>query len=768
MGRVYRAFDRERGQRVALKLLAEEAHEHAARFAEEARILADLHHPSVVRWIAHGEGEHGRRWLALEWLEGEDLAARLTRGALTVEHTLAIGLAASEALAVAHSYGVIHRDIKPSNLFLVGGDPHQLKLLDFGIARRNSVTRAITRSGMILGTPGYLAPEQLHRDPTNARADVFGLGAVLFECLAGRPAFAGGSVMAVLTRLLVHQPPPLRSLRSDVSPELDALIAGMLAKDPAARLADGAAVAKAIRNLGQQDRRWTSSEQQGSDSIGTGEQRVISVLVAALEGATDAPSLEQSGSSTEVLWTVRVESALAGIDVHVDAVAGGLVLVRSRDTGSPDQALRAARAALMLRSLREREGAERPQIAIVTGLSEIGARLPAGELLDRAASLLAAPALAEGAAYIDDVTQALLGTRFDVQRGPSGWELRGESEEAATPRLVLDRPSPFVGREGELNALTALFEECTGDAVARAVLVTGPAGIGKSRLHREALLRFRAVMPEVQSWTARGKMAEEAAPFGVVGSLLRHAGGHFPGEIAPAFLSLAAATVETGPLIVVLEDLQWADEASLLAIDQALGRLRARPLFVLALARSEVHERFRRMWADRGAREINLGGLGPRSAARLVHHALGDNAEPAEVAALVQRAGGHPFYLEELLRAAANGRGETLPETVLAMLQTRLAVLAPEERRFLRAASIFGEVFWVRGVRRVLGGSAAAVSTSVEHDLLERHPSSRFPDEEELSFRDPLVREAAYATLTETDRARGHALAAAWLQSASG
>jgi predicted ATPase len=103
------------------------------------------------------------------------------------------------------------------------------------------------------------------------------------------------------------------------------------------------------------------------------------------------------------------------------------------------------------------------------------------------------------------------------------------------------------------------------------------------------------------------------------------------------------------------------------------------------------------------------------------------------------------------------------------MLQARLAVLAPEERRFLRAASIFGDVFWVRGVLRVLGGgSPAVVSTLVEHDLLERHQASRLPDEEELSFRDPLVREAAYATLTAADRARGHALATAWLESVSG
>src|SRR5262249_10750134 len=146
----------------------------------------------------------------------------------------------------------------------------------------------------------------------------------------------------------------------------------------------------------------------GSDVFGIREQRVISVVVAALEGATGPLSFE---------------TALAGLGVHADAVTGGLLLVRSKDAGSPaDQALRAACGGLMIRSLLEREVAEKPRIAIVTGTSDLAGRLPAGELLDRAASLLSGPAPAVGAACIDDVTQALIGARFDVHRGPSGWE----------------------------------------------------------------------------------------------------------------------------------------------------------------------------------------------------------------------------------------------------------------------------------------------------------------------------------------------------------
>jgi eukaryotic-like serine/threonine-protein kinase len=144
----------------------------------------------------------------MEWLEGEDLSARLSRGALPLGDALTVVRRAAEGIGAAHARGIIHRDVKPSNLFLVGGDPSRLKVLDFGIARLGMATQTLTRTGGLLGTIGYMAPEQaLDPKRADARADVFSLGCVLYECLTGQPPYVGATPVAVLSKLLCDEPP---------------------------------------------------------------------------------------------------------------------------------------------------------------------------------------------------------------------------------------------------------------------------------------------------------------------------------------------------------------------------------------------------------------------------------------------------------------------------------------------------------------------------------------------------------------------------------
>src|SRR5260221_6975606 len=181
MGDVHRALDRTSGGRVALKSLRAQGGD-AERFLREAQILAELSHPAIVRHVAHGESDEGALYLAMEWLEGEDLARRLARAPLTVSESLALITRATEALASVHVRGVVHRDLKPSNFFLPGGAVDDVKILDFGIARISADVR--TRTGSPLGTPGYMAPEQARGEKDiDSRADVFALGCVLFECV---------------------------------------------------------------------------------------------------------------------------------------------------------------------------------------------------------------------------------------------------------------------------------------------------------------------------------------------------------------------------------------------------------------------------------------------------------------------------------------------------------------------------------------------------------------------------------------------------------
>ncbi len=250
MAEVYRATDRSDGAAVAVKMLSDCSAQAEAYFAREAEILADLRHPGVVAYRAHGRAPDGALWLAMEWLEGIDLEERMSKEPLGIRESLALVRRAAEALGAAHARGIVHRDIKPSNLFLVGGAVEDVRLLDFGIARSRQATRPATRTGMLLGTPGYMAPEQTlgSKDLTPA-ADVFALGCVLYECLTGEAAFSGEHMMVVLAKIILGQTPHVRAVRRGVSTALDDLVASMLSKDPAHRPRDGNELVRAVRAI---------------------------------------------------------------------------------------------------------------------------------------------------------------------------------------------------------------------------------------------------------------------------------------------------------------------------------------------------------------------------------------------------------------------------------------------------------------------------------------------------------------------------------------
>ncbi len=177
MGTVFRARDAASGERVALKLLRDLSADDAERFARESAVLAELRHPAIVRYIAHGITGSGQPYLAMQWLEGETLAQRLARGPLPPADAAVLLLRAAEGLAHAHERRVLHRDIKPSNLFLEAGDPARAMLVDFGVARWIDDRHPITTTGALVGTPGYMAPEQARGSrELDPRTDVFALG----------------------------------------------------------------------------------------------------------------------------------------------------------------------------------------------------------------------------------------------------------------------------------------------------------------------------------------------------------------------------------------------------------------------------------------------------------------------------------------------------------------------------------------------------------------------------------------------------------------
>ncbi|MBI5536363.1 MAG: serine/threonine protein kinase [Deltaproteobacteria bacterium] len=234
MGVVWKARDRSTSQLVALKVLRDASESARERFVREALALQQLSHPAIVRIIAAGT-RGSVPFIAMELLDGATLAATLARGALPIADAIAIVRRIAEALVVVHGAGLVHRDLKPSNVFLVKGDPLDARLLDFGLSRRPEEL-PVTRTGQAVGTPGYMAPEQIRANaPVEPAADIFSLGCILFECVAGRAAFSGDSTQAVLSRILLEEPAPVRDACAQAPAALEELIARMLHKSEAQR-----------------------------------------------------------------------------------------------------------------------------------------------------------------------------------------------------------------------------------------------------------------------------------------------------------------------------------------------------------------------------------------------------------------------------------------------------------------------------------------------------------------------------------------------------
>lgn len=241
MGTIWRAYNLQLEVPVALKLLRASLNpaELGERLRVEARAAAKLVHPGIVRVFDIGEAESGEPFIVMELLQGESLGATLERGPLSAKDALQLMLPICEALALAHSRGVVHRDLKPDNIFVAAeGTRLQPKLLDFGIAKvRSSMLSGgptLTQSGMLLGSPDYMSPEQVYgQADLDERADIWGYCVVLYEILSGRTPFAGDSCQEILQAVLTHEPVPLALL--EVDPELAALIHWGLSKDRDAR-----------------------------------------------------------------------------------------------------------------------------------------------------------------------------------------------------------------------------------------------------------------------------------------------------------------------------------------------------------------------------------------------------------------------------------------------------------------------------------------------------------------------------------------------------
>jgi serine/threonine protein kinase/Tfp pilus assembly protein PilF len=244
MGTVYLAEDTHLGRRVAIKFpsLSSDTHEHRARFLREARSISELSHPGIATLFDYGETDEGRPFLVMELARGRPLTELFQKGELTLARAVAIVSDVATALSEAHSRGVVHRDIKPSNIMI--DDNGQVKVLDFGLAKQlnkdhlggsepeaQTLLSTETQSGVVLGTPAYLSPEQARGEAVDARSDLFALGTLLYEAITGRTPFAGRSFIEIAANVLHVEPPPPSKLNSLVPRELDFIVTKSLAKN---------------------------------------------------------------------------------------------------------------------------------------------------------------------------------------------------------------------------------------------------------------------------------------------------------------------------------------------------------------------------------------------------------------------------------------------------------------------------------------------------------------------------------------------------------
>jgi eukaryotic-like serine/threonine-protein kinase len=253
MGTVYRGRQLSAGGRpVAIKVLerrADSSGQLTKRFESEAYAISQLRHPNTLKLIDSGRAEDGQLYIITELLEGEPLSSALARGPLDQLRTTKLLKQVCESLAEAHSIGLVHRDLKPSNIFLEKvGDQEIVKVIDFGIARFIEGPK-LTAPAQILGTPAYMSPEQIRGEPADARADLYALGVIGYECLAGRPPFIGEKPIAILLQSLKDEPTPITEMGGPIYPELGALIMELMAKDPGARPSGAVFVRKRLDRI---------------------------------------------------------------------------------------------------------------------------------------------------------------------------------------------------------------------------------------------------------------------------------------------------------------------------------------------------------------------------------------------------------------------------------------------------------------------------------------------------------------------------------------
>lgn len=585
MGKVYLADDTRLGRKVALKLLPQSFvtdTERVHRFEQEARAASALNHPNIL--TIHEIGVEGdTRFIATEFVEGVTLREHLKLFRLKLTEALELSIQIAAALSAAHAAKIIHRDIKPENI-MVRPDGF-VKILDFGLAKLAPSPHAATtdsdslafapvntQPGMVMGTIIYMSPEQARGLEVDARTDVWSLGVVLFEMIAGRPPFEGNTSSDVLASVLSREPPPLTHHAPGVSAELERIVMKALSKDleeryqsikdllvdlrrHKQRLEFEAEMRRSSASHADAQETRTSDElvrpttQSTSTNFSSEQRKQITILCADLSGLTaisENLDAEEMNDIMNSLWE-RIDTTIMDHGGMIDKHMGDLVMALwGAQSAHEDDPERAIRAALWMQAqaseyiaahLGERASPEvlsrLIRVGINTGpvlLTAIGTR---GEFTAMGASVNVASRLEQAAPHgsilISHDTYRHVRGVFDV------YELeltnaKGQGEPVHTYVVERAKPRAFrlrtrgvegvetrmIGRRAELDRLTDALRAVLEDGELRAVTVIGEAGIGKSRLLYEFSNEVELLSQRFRVFNGRANQAVRGQPYSLV------------------------------------------------------------------------------------------------------------------------------------------------------------------------------------------------------------------------------------------------------------
>jgi serine/threonine-protein kinase len=315
MGVVYEAEDPELARTVAIKTIrippdAGEANEYVARFRQEARAVGALNHPAIITVFDAGR-EGDVAYMAMEVLEGAELRDLMAQAPLPLPLVLDLSAQIASALAFAHDRGVVHRDVKPGNIMVLPGN--RVKLMDFGIARMR-ISEIKTQTGMLLGSPKYMSPEQVGGQRVDARSDIFSLGVVVHEMLTGKPAFAGADLNQLMFQVVNGAPTPPSHLNARVPGVLDSIVARALEKDPDKRYQSAAEMARDLEG---------AKDSLPDDSLLVPEDAAATLVVSDASASTGAapPAAADSRDSSRFVRALRRDATLRQVVALLGAAA---------------------------------------------------------------------------------------------------------------------------------------------------------------------------------------------------------------------------------------------------------------------------------------------------------------------------------------------------------------------------------------------------------------------------------------------------------------